>query len=40
MQLRAGKYGNNKIIIIYPETDKEGGNGYGNIPKVLSQKFL
>jgi hypothetical protein len=40
MQLRAGKYGNNKIIIIYSETDKEGGNGYGNIPKGTKPKVF
>ena len=33
MQLRAGKYGNDKIIIIYAETSNQGNNGYGNVAK-------
>ena len=33
MQLRAGKYGDNQIVIIYAETSNPGHNGYGNIPK-------
>ena len=31
MQLRAGKYGNDKIFIIYAETEREGSNNYGNL---------
>ena len=31
MQLRAGKYGNDKIFIIYAETEIEGSNNYGNL---------
>ena len=33
MQLRAGKYGDNQIVIIYAETSNPGHNSYGNIPK-------
>ena len=40
MQLRAGKYGNDKIIIIYGETDKAGNNGYGNIAKGTRPKVF
>ena len=31
MQVRAGKYGEDKVFIIYSETMSEGGNDYGNI---------
>jgi len=33
MQLRAGKYGDDNIVIIYAETEKAGNNGYGNVEK-------
>ena len=33
MQLRAGKYGDNQIFIIYAETNNTGNNGYGNVAK-------
>ena len=33
MQVRAGKFGNDKVFILYANATSEGGNGYGNIPK-------
>ena len=33
MQVRAGKFGSDKVFILYANTTSEGGNGYGNIPK-------
>ena len=33
MQIRAGKYGDDKIIIIYAETNNAGGNSYGYVNK-------
>jgi len=33
MQLRAGKYGDDKIFIIYSGTTSSGGNGYGNVDR-------
>ena len=32
MQVRAGKYGNDKVIITYLGTNRAGHNYYGNIP--------
>ena len=40
MQLRAGKYGEDYIIIIYAETEKEGNNGYGNVAKGTKPKVF
>ena len=33
MQIRGGKFGNDKVFIIYEETTSSGHNNYGNIPK-------
>ena len=33
MQLRAGKFGDNKLFIIYSPTTIKGNNGYGNVPR-------
>ena len=33
MQLRAGKYGDNKLFVIYAPTTFPGNNGYGNVAK-------
>ena len=33
MQVRAGKFGNDKVFISYVETTKAGHNYYGNVPK-------
>ena len=33
MQIRAGKYGDDQVFIIYGETNNEGANGYGYISK-------
>lgn len=33
MQVRAGKYGDNQVFIIYSETTSSGGNNYGNVNK-------
>ena len=33
MQLRAGKFGDNKLFIIYSPTTTKGNNGYGYIPR-------
>jgi hypothetical protein len=38
MQLRAGKYGNDKIFIIYAETEIEGSNNYGNLQRGTKSK--
>ena len=40
MQLRAGKYGEDYIIIIYAETESEGNNGYGNVAKGTKPKVF
>jgi hypothetical protein len=39
MQVRAGKYGEDKVFIIYSETDSSGGNSYGNVPKGTTPKL-
>ena len=33
MQVRAGKFGDDKVFITYMDTTTNGGNGYGNVPK-------
>ena len=33
MQVRAGKFGNDKVFITYVETTRAGHNYYGNVPK-------
>ena len=38
MQLRAGKYGDDQIFIIYAETNNSGNNGYGNVAKGIIPK--
>ena len=40
MQLRAGKYGDDQIVIIYSETSNPGHNSYGNIPKGTVPKVI
>ena len=39
MQVRAGRYGNDKLFIIYSETTSSGGNGYGSISKGTKPKL-
>jgi len=39
MQVRAGRYGDDKVFIIYSETPYSGGNGYGNVPKGTISKL-
>ena len=39
MQVRAGRYGDDKVFIIYSETQYSGGNGYGNVPKGTTPKL-
>ena len=39
MQVRAGRYGNNKVFIIYSETTSSGGNSYGNVQKGTTPKL-
>ena len=39
MQVRAGKYGEDKVFIIYSETNSSGGNSYGNVPKGTTPKL-
>ena len=39
MQVRAGRYGNDKVFIIYSETTSSGGNGYGNVEKGTTPKL-
>ena len=38
MQVRAGKYGNDKLFVMYFETTISGGGGYGNVPKGKTPK--
>ena len=38
MQVRAGKYGNDKLFVMYFETTISGGEGYGNVPKGKTPK--
>ena len=40
MQVRAGKFGDDKAFITYMETTNEGGNGYGNVPKGITPYFF
>ena len=40
MQLRAGKYGEDYIFIIYAETDIFGNNGYGNVAQGTKPKVF
>jgi hypothetical protein len=40
MQVRAGKFGDDKAFITYMETSTEGGNGYGNVPKGTTPYFF
>ena len=40
MQLRAGKYGEDYIFIIYAETETAGNNGYGNVAKGTKPKVF
>ena len=39
MQVRAGKFGDDQVFIMYSETTGTGGQGYGNIPKGTTPKF-
>ena len=39
MQVRAGRYGDDKVFIIYSETTKSGGNSYGNVQKGTTPKL-
>ena len=39
MQVRAGRYGNDKVFIIYSKTTSSGGNGYGNVEKGTTPKL-
>ena len=40
MQVRAGKFGSDKVFITYMETTTEGGNMYGNVPKGTTPYFF
>ena len=40
MQVRAGKYGHNKLFIIYSETTNSGRNNYGNVAKGTIPKII
>ena len=39
MQVRAGRYGDDKVFIIYSETTKSGGNSYGTVHKGTTPKL-
>jgi hypothetical protein len=39
MQVRAGKFGDDQVFIMYSETTGAGGQGYGNVPKGTTPKF-
>ena len=39
MQVRAGKFGDDKVFITYMDTTSEGGNWYGNVPKGTTPYF-
>ena len=39
MQVRAGRYGDDKVFIIYSETSYPGGNSYGNVQKGTTPKL-
>ena len=39
MQVRAGRFGNDKVFITYMDTTSQGGNGYGNVPKGTTPYF-
>ena len=40
MQVRAGKYGEDKVFIIYSETTTSGGNSYGSVTKGTIPKLI
>ena len=40
MQVRAGKYGEDKVFIIYSETTSSGGNSYGSVTKGTIPKLI
>ena len=40
MQVRAGKFGDDKAFITYMETTNSGGNGYGSVPKGTTPYFF
>ena len=40
MQVRAGKYGEDKVFIIYSETTTSGGNSYGSVTKGTIPKSI
>ena len=39
MQVRAGKFGDDKVFITYSDTTGTGGQGYGNVPKGTTPYF-
>ena len=39
MQVRAGKFGDDQVFIIYSETSGKGGQGYGNVQKGTTPYF-